>query len=322
MSHSCTRRNFLGASAGLLAGIGAASLLPKTSFAANAATLVASCRDAVLPPNDKGCWAALQEISAEGVELGIGEDLGFPFLKHPTQKYSAATPADIDRLKADAAAASQKITAFLMANRFADQPDFQVEWCTKAAQAAQKLGVKAIRIDVVSSNMPVDQFVGLAGGTIKKILDNTESTGVSFGVENHGPANNPEFLLPLFEKVNSPRFGLTFDTGNFYWYGFPLSKIYELCEKFAPHVVHTHCKNINSPEAMREVQRERGYKYGELCCPIYEGNIDFQRIVSILKKGGYSNDLCIEDEALGRYPEAERAGILKREIEFLKKVRS
>jgi sugar phosphate isomerase/epimerase len=247
--------------------------------------------------------------------------MSFAALSFPSAKaYTAATEEGIAQLKADAAAAGIKITAFLMANRFAERPEGEVEWCTKAAKAAQALGVKAIRIDVVSSSLPVEKFVDLAGDTIKKILDNTASTGVSFGVENHGPANNPNFLKPLFERVNSPRFGLTFDTGNFYWFGFPREKVYELLEFFAPRVIHTHCKSIKYPEDKRDVQREMGWEYGKLCCPIYEGDIDFARIVAILKKAGYSNDLCIEDESLSHFPEAERAGILKKEIEYLKKL--
>lgn len=322
MSHAWNRRQFLKTSSGLLAGVGAAALLPQNAFAQNAPKMYATCRDACLPKiGNKDCWAALKQIGADGVEMVIGEDLSFGAMSFPSaQVYTGARDKSIAQLKADAAANEQRLSAILMGNRFAERPDYEVEWCTKTAKVAQALGIKAIRIDVVPHNQPLDKFLDIAGDAILKILANTESMGVSFGVENHGHANNPDFLKPLFKRIDSPRFGLTFDTGNFYWYGLPRSQVYELCEYFAPRVVHTHCKSIKYPEDKREIRRPMGLDYGKLCCPIYEGDIDFGRIVAILKKAGYANDLCIENESLGRFPEAERANILKREIEYLKKM--
>ena len=259
MSRSRTRREFLEVSSSLLAGIGMTSLLPTLAKANANSRLCVSVRDVNLPPHGfTDCWAALKHIEAEGVEVSVGEDLSFAAMRHPDKKYSAATAAGIQEFKADAAAAGQRPTAFLLANNFAKRPEFEIEWCAKAAQAAQALGIKAIRIDVVAHQaMAADKFLDLAVATLKKIIDKTESTGVAFGVENHGPANNPEFLKPLIDGVGSPRFGLTLDTGNFYWYGFPRSKLYELFDQFAPHVVHTHCKSIKYPADKRNVQRPR-----------------------------------------------------------------
>jgi hypothetical protein len=39
-----------------------------------------------------------------------------------------------------------------------------------------------------------------------------------------------------------------------------------------------------------------------------------------LRKARYRGDLCVENESLGRFPEAERAGILQKEIAFLRKL--
>jgi sugar phosphate isomerase/epimerase len=320
MSHARTRREFLQASSSLLAGIGMTSLLPTLAAAKANARLCVSCRDANLPRHGFGdCWAALKHIGAEGVEVSVGEDLSLGTMFHPAKKYSVATASGVQEFKADAAVAGQQVPALLLANNFAKRPEFEIEWCTRAAQAAQALGAKAIRIDVVAHQaMPSDTFLDLAVSTLKKILKKTESTGVAFGVENHGPANNPEFLKPLIERVGSPRFGLTLDTGNFYWYGFPRSKLYELFDMFAPHVVHTHCKSIKFPADKRNVQRPIGWEYERYTCPLYEGDIDFVRVVSILDKVGYANDLCIEDESLGHFAESERPAVLKKEVEYLK----
>jgi sugar phosphate isomerase/epimerase len=147
----------------------------------------------------------------------------------------------------------------------------------------------------------------------------TEGTGVTFGIENHGhTTNDPAFLQPLFERVGSPRLGLTLDTGNFYWFGHPLAKVYGLFEMFAPRVVHTHCKSIKYPAADRDRQRPMGWEYVKYTCPIDEGDLDFHRIVGILRKAGYKNDLCIEDESLSKFPKSEQCAVLKREAEHLK----
>jgi sugar phosphate isomerase/epimerase len=274
------------------------------------------------------CWAALRALGAEGVEATIGEDLGFPVLFHPGGNYTAATEAGIQRLKTDMRASGRRITALCMYNRFDERPEFEIEWGTKAARAAQALGAKAIRIDVWPHRIGRGQqmtdairaeFLDFSVSTLKKLLQATDTTGVAFGIENHGhTTNDPDFLVPLFERVGSKRLGLTLDTANFYWYGHPLSRLYELYAAFAPHACHTHCKSISYPEAEREKRRPQGWEYARYNCPVDKGDIDFPRLVRILREAGYSNDLCVEDESLGKVPESERAAVLKREIDFLK----
>lgn len=62
-----------------------------------------------------------------------------------------------------------------------------------------------------------------------------------------------------------------------------------------------------------------GWKYGEFACPIDQGDIDFHRVVRILRDAGYTNDLNIENESLGRLAEGERAAALAREVQYLKR---
>jgi sugar phosphate isomerase/epimerase len=63
-----------------------------------------------------------------------------------------------------------------------------------------------------------------------------------------------------------------------------------------------------------------GWEYSKYCCPIYEGDLDFKRIVKILRKANYRGDFCVENESLGRFPEDQRADILRKEIALLKKL--
>jgi sugar phosphate isomerase/epimerase len=179
--------------------------------------------------------------------------------------------------------------------------------------------VPTIRIDVASSKPTTADFLAFSIQMLKKIVVATESTGVRFGVENHGKiTNNPEFLDALFAGVGSKRVGLTLDTGNFYWFGHPLTKVYEAFVRFAPRVYHTHCKSIKYPADKREQQRPMGWKYAEYNCPLFEGDIDFHRVIKILRDAGYHNDLCLEDESLGKAPQDRRTAIVTREIQCLK----
>jgi len=51
---------------------------------------------------------------------------------------------------------------------------------------------------------------------------------------------------------------------------------------------------------------------------MYEGDIERSRFVEILKKAGYEEDICIEDESLGKYSSEEVLEIMKKDVEYLK----
>jgi sugar phosphate isomerase/epimerase len=156
---------------------------------------------------------------------------------------------------------------------------------------------------------------------LSEILQRTADSGVDLGIENHGGiGNDPEFLGYVLSTVNSPRLGLTLDSGNFYWRGWPLSKVYAIFERFARDVKHTHIKNIAYPEEVRESERAIGYEYGRYVSPIYEGDIDLSRYVRLLKQAGYSRDLCMEDESLGRFTEVERRENLRKGRQYLERL--
>jgi hypothetical protein len=183
-----SRREFLDGSCRLLAGAGAASLVARSGLGdEKRRTLPVGCRDANLrETRHKDCWSAMRSIGAEVVEATVADDLALPGLFHPTRKYSAATPAGIDQLAADAKAAACRISALCTFNRFAERPDFELQWCSKAARAAKALGIRVIRIDVVPQRLSRAEFLPLAVKTLKRLIKATDDTGVSFAVENHG----------------------------------------------------------------------------------------------------------------------------------------
>ena len=215
-----------------------------------------------------------------------------------------------------------RISAFLLANDFnsADR-DAEVSWVSEVVSAAGKLAVPVVRIDSAMTGQKdtsLDNRVGIFSDSLSRVIAETASSEVLLGIENHGAqGNDREFLRGVFDAVQSPRLGLTLDTGNFYWYGLPLSQVYETIVEFAPVTKHTHVKNINYPQDQREKTRPVGWEYGQYVSPLDEGDIDLAKVLDILRSVGYSGDLTIEDESLTKVPERERIDILQRDVQHL-----
>ncbi len=279
-----------------------------------------ACRDAHLSATGQpDCWAAMQFLGVDGVEVNVSTGMVCPNLVQAGESYRLDSPAALQRLRDDLAAHGRVITALLMANRFDEQLDQELAWGRRVVAAAQALGIKAVRIDVAPRTTPRDQFLPVAIHACKALCALAEGTPVRFGIENHGnTTNDPEFLARLFDGVGSTHLGLTLDTANFYWYGHPLDSLYGIYQRFASRMVHTHCKNIHYPADRRNAPRPIGWEYERYACPLAEGDIDFHRLVTILRRAHYPGDLCVEDESLGRFPAAQRGAVLQKDVAFLR----
>jgi sugar phosphate isomerase/epimerase len=263
----------------------------------------------------------LQDLRLPAVELFVRRDDTVPALAPADGKtrLRLSDPADLATLQAQADAAGVRICALCMGNDFnAPDLDFEIAWAIRTVEAAQALGAPAIRIDAImhgEKELPLEARQALVARGVTGVLEATEGSGIDLGIENHGfQGNDPEFLQGLLAAVGSPRLGLTLDSGNFYWRGWPLSRVYEIFTQFAPHVKHTHLKNIAYPRELQETQREMGYAYDRYVCPIHEGDIDHARYIATLRAAGYDRDLCLEDESMGKYTPAQRQENLKQTI--------
>ena len=317
-SQALSRRGFI-KTAGLAAS---AAILPSVSpLAASAkSNWPVGCRDLHLKVAGKpDSWSCMQALGAEGTEVCAELNLSCPNLFHPERKYTLATAEGIHALKDDLAGSGCRITAFMMSNRLDERLEQELESARGLVNAARQLGVDVIRIDVVPRKLSGDQFLPFAIDACKRLCAIAAGTPIRFGVENHGQiTNDPQFLEKLFDGVGSDQLGLTLDCANFYWWGHPVDDLYPIYKKFAPRVVHTHCKSIRYPDDKKNIRREIGWEYGKYACPIYEGDLNFKRIIKILRKANYRGDLCVEDESLGKYPPNEQADVLRKEIALLK----
>jgi sugar phosphate isomerase/epimerase len=281
--------------------------------------------DTLLAAGFSSIAEGLSYFGLEGVELAVNREYRVHALLPSEDRPYLYLNRDeeVALLGEQAKRAGCRISAFLMPNNFnAKDIDVELAWAVRTVEAAAKLGVPAVRIDAImhgERDLPMEEREEIFARGVLHVLNATEGLPVDLGIENHGfQGNDPAFLDGLMAKVGSPRLGMTMDTGNFYWAGHPLEKVYQILEHLAPVTKHTHLKNIRYPEEIRNTQRALGYEYGTYVCPITEGDIDHARVVGYLKAAGYDRDLCIEDESLGKYDEAGRRANLKAAADYLK----
>jgi len=211
------------------------------------------------------------------------------------------------------------ICALLLGNDLGSENlEKELKYIKSSMEIAKELGVKVVRVNAVMKLRPNWTLSDALKVTVKALKEASEyDKKIWLAVENHGIISNKrEFLRSLFENTKGFRIGLTLDTCNFYWYGYPLTKVYEIYEEFAKYVKHTHIKNATAIGP-----RDSFRKPGEVQMkPLYEGDIDLKRTVLTLMKSGYEGDLTIEDESLGHYSVKERRKIIVKDIQFLERI--
>ena len=279
-------------------------------------------------------WAGYQDVlngmkslGLPSFEMYLGPDLkgeDYSDMGYPVNTgFDASTREKRRELLKKLSDANVKISAILIENDFGGH-DVQkdVSWMTKAAEAALDLEVDVVRINSVMTPRPdvsEEKYVNVTVSAVKEALKKTQR--VYFAMENHGTlGNKKEFIEAVIKGVSSQRFAMNLDPGNFYWFGYPLSTVYDLVKEFAPIAKHTHLKNMTFPQDQREKRRDWCRDWPKEAKPLYEGDIDYSKIVAMLKSAGYDRDLTIEDESLGNYDKKEAISILIKDIDFVKKL--
>jgi len=296
------------------------------STSVQAGGMILSLRDSmvgeeVFPTRIEG----LRHLGVNAIELNLARDFTVHALDS-NEKIALITDDDVAAFKRDVEELGVHICAVLTACDFsAGDMEENIAWIARAIEIAGLLGAPVVRIDSAMSKereLDFEARVALFMKGLKGALDRTSDSKVTLGVENHGfQGNNLAFLLNVFQQVGSDRLGSTLDTGNFYWRGYPLSEVYGILRVLAPYAKHTHVKNIHYPEEKRESIREAGWEYGKYCCPLDEGDIDIAKVVNILAAAGYTGDICIEDESIGKCKTpAERVAVLERDVAHIRRI--
>lgn len=315
------RREFLSRTACAALAVSLPGAVSFARAAGESKSLAVTVRDPSLKATGQpDCWSAMQMLGVDGVEVEVNEALACHSLYHPERKYSLATEDGLKLVKDEFQKHGKTITSFCMHNRLDERLEEELAWAKKLVQACVALRVSVIRIDVWARKLAGDAILPFSIKACRQLCDLAEGTPVRFGIENHGRlTNDPEFLDKLFDGVGSSKLGLTMDFMNFYWFGHPLDDVYRICEKFAPRAFHSHCKNLRYPDDKKNTRRPLGWEYDRYVAPLYEGDLDYQRLAGILRRAGYQGDLCLENECLSHFPKDQHGEVLKKEIALLRR---
>ncbi len=268
-------------------------------------------------------FASLHALGLDRLDIGLDRALRTPaLLDRDGSPFDLSTERGVGALRNHLSEQKVRACAFSMGTDFGrDDQETEVRWLVDVCRLADRLGVPVIRIDPAawSAKLEDGEVLRRIAGAVGRALE--ESEGVALAAENHGPvANKVDFIDRMLEQTASGRFGLTLDVGNLYWFGYPLERVHALVERYAPRARHTHIKNIAYPAETRQTQREIGWRYGELSCPLPDGDIDLKRVVATLDAAGYRGALTVEDESLARLPKEDAQKQLRRDVEYLQTI--
>lgn len=177
----------------------------------------------------------------------------------------------------------------------ADTGGFEPEKLARELEIAAALGASTLRTLVGGAKIGGDrrplrgrwsEFMDDVQTKLRIATKTAEEVGVNLAVENHQDVASEE-LLWLCETIDSPRFGITLDTGN------PLATAEEPIDFFrrvAPHVMNVHLKDYWvwwSDEGYRLVR-----------CPLGRGLVDVPALLAVLAADAPGATLAIELAAL------------------------
>jgi sugar phosphate isomerase/epimerase len=157
---------------------------------------------------------------------------------------------------------------------------------------AKKIGASVMRV-VGSSNAHRLEDHEPQLETLSKMFGNAaklaRKANVRIADENHIDFNSDE-MLQLVKNVNSPYFGINFDTGNFLRIrDDPIKGM----QKLAPFVYATHVKDLKPWKEAPEVE---WFFYSST--PVGDGVVDNLRLGQLLKEAGYKGFLAVEIDFL------------------------
>lgn len=172
-----------------------------------------------------------------------------------------------------------QVSGVAMRNQFTlpdpDQRKAEVERVKQWIDIAVALGAPFLRVfaDRYPEGVPESTALEWAIEGFRQVLPYAEAQGVTLALENHGGLTaTAEKTLRFVQALKSDYFGLLLDCANF------SDQHYRQIEMLAPHAVNVHAKtHYRTPQGA----------FVEL---------DYERIVAILKQSGYRGYLSIEYE--------------------------
>jgi sugar phosphate isomerase/epimerase len=181
-------------------------------------------------------------------------------------------------------------------------------------QYAKAIGADVMRV-VGSSLMfrfePHELQLKKLAAMFKIAVKEAEKHGVKMAIENHIDYNSDEILW-LVEEVNSPFFGINFDSGNFLRV---MDDPVKAMQKLAPYVMATHIKDMLP---VRGIPVDEWYFFS--CVPTGQGLIDNQKIAQLLVEQKYEGFFAVEIDTLHPDYAFQEKTVVAQSIQELKRI--
>lgn len=167
----------------------------------------------------------------------------------------------------------------------------EIEKVKKYLKIANYLNIPTLRVNAGWKETSDKGVIKRVVMCFKEVLPFSKKYNVKMALENHGGiTSDPENILTILKMIPSPYLGTCPDFGNF-----PEKIRYSALKKIIPYAFHIHAKSYEFD------------KNGE------EKNIDYKKILKILKENNYQNYLSIEFE--GKSEEIDGIRLTKSLIE-------
>jgi len=208
-------------------------------------------------------------------------DLGLDAVEPTSYYFPSQDPADFaHKLKRRCHILGLDVSGGAIRNNFTLSPGDALDQCFKDVEkwidVYAELGAPVIRVfgGKPPKGISTEQAVKNCIVNLEKACEMAGKRGIMLGLENHDFLCDVSPMLEIVEGVQSPWFGVNFDSGNFH-----SNDPYSDLEKIAPYTVNAQIKaEIRGRDGKRE-------------------EADFDRIVSILLNAGYRGYAVLEYEA-------------------------
>lgn len=303
---NCTRRSFLGYTAGTGAALPLLGTMLQSAMAQEGKggtmnKISIGVNMEFVRHEDKSFeWGVEKaaELGYEYVEPMV--HWGRELLSEAGYFHSVSMLDDPFRLKNACAKAGIKMSG-LSAHCPLCKPEISTEYLKQAVRFAAECGAPVINTDEGPKPKwtTEDEDHVLMRYTLMEASKLAESRNILIGLEPHQQySKTPAGLERIYKLVDSPSIGINFDTGNSYLSG---QDPYKWLEKVVDRLVHLHAKDISVQHSEAERGKVTGTPVG---CACGDGVIDWARVIKICRKA--KRDIVFSVEC-GTVAQAERS---------------
>ena len=155
----------------------------------------------------------------------------------------------------------------------------------KAVRWAAAFGIPIVNT-AVGGHASKEESEAAFLANIGELADAADDAGVVVALEIHGDIMaSGRKTLPLLEKIGRDSVKVNYDTANVEFYSG--DRAVDDLEAIAPHLAHVHLKDTAGGKGV--------WDFGA----IGSGTVDFQRVLEILERAGYTGPLSVELEFQG-----------------------